>query len=910
MVSVVLEAVSKTRGFSVFVLAVASVCFVGTATAESKSWTGGNLNNGAHWNPNGIPVSGDGVTLNGGLGNPVNDISSWTVGSFYLTGGGSAGKALSGNALTIRPSAKDSNVLQADSIWTFGPNVTFDPSSYNSCRIRVFNNAVMTFDGDVDATGMTLMGYKHDAGSVRGGMFRFNRALKTPCLFLQHAEVRVQVNGAGNDIKQVRIYNGQNSLVMGRDYALDRPADADAPYTELSLGHTAGSADQTVDLNGHSQRAVLSTMNNKDGSYPVLTSASAAELHDYSTANYATFCIDLRGAVGYVLEVNASKTLTKPQVSTGTIGANAGSVILNESGAWTKAVIGGTGSLTFMKSNAIDSGHAVVSLDGTGTLTLADGTLQVVKELWIGGEKQASGYWGGLSASDVDHTDVHLAGGGRIFVVPGANPKTQATWDNGGGDNALKTAGNWSDDKSPNLSDATFLATFANAGGKAVITEDAALDGIVADFTSIGAFALESSGAANLTLGGDGIAVPAQAGTLYLRTPISVLCDQTWSVGSGATLMLGGALQPGPYASMFDSTITKTGAGDLTLAGDVGMGSLDVREGTLSIKGTTNAVALSTSISTINVAARTRNVFNGKVKMNNAALVINMGLGSELVFAGGFEGDYHHPQRTGAGGADVYTTFTKPYVAGVNTTMFIDNSAVWVTFAVSGNTFANVSAYNGGHIVCAAPYAFNYVNGTVQLGHAAGGTGYFDLGGYDQGIEGHIYAPLKGADPAYASVVTSGVAAVLHLRKSNTTNPGMYLSFTGAAGFAKEGPNVASLLRPSPTIGTLSIAEGELELAAEATWLNCSAVNVTGGTLKINAAAFGKDVPISITGGKMQIKSGVVQRCASLTLGEKTYVTGTFGGRGSGARHEMADYFADGGGILDLGNRGLVLIFK
>ena len=889
-------------------LSVVCACLAGAALAESKTWTGGNLNDPTHWNPNGVPGAEDSVTMTAS-GNPSNDITDWTIKSMYLSAGSST-KAFNGNALTIKPNASGMNALQVDSTWAFNPKLTFDPSLYSSCNIRVFNNATMTFNGEVDATGMTLMGYKHDAVNVSGGTFRFNGALKTPCLFLQHTQVKAEVNGAGNDIKQVRIYNGQNSLVLGRDYALDRPAGADAAYTELSLGHNAGATDQTVDLNGHSQRAILTTTSNKDGSYPVLTSASAAELHDYSAANYGTFCIGITGTAGYVLEANASKTFTKVQVSSGMIGANAGTVILNESGVWTKAFIGGTGSLTFKKSDAVSSGHAIVELDGSGKLTLADGTLQVVKELWIGGEKQASGYWGGTEAAGVDHTDAHLAGGGRIFVAPGANPKSQATWDNGGADNALKTAGNWSDNKSPNLSDATFLATFASAGDKAVITEDAALDGIVADFTSVSAFALESSGAAKLTLGGDGIAVPAQAGTLYLRTPISVLCDQTWSVGSGATLMLSGALQPGPYASMFDSSITKTGAGDLTLAGDVGTGALDVREGTLSLKGTTNAVALSTSLSTINVAARTRNVFNGKVKMNNAALAINMGLGSELVFAGGFEGEYHHPQRTGAAGADVYTTFTKPYVAGANTKMFIDSAPVWVTFAASGNTFADVFAYNGGHIVCAAPYAFNYVNGVIQLGHPFGGIGYLDLGGYDQGIVGHIYASDKSNDPTYASVVTSGVAAVLHLRKSNTTNPGMCLSFTGAAGFAKEGPNAASLWRPSPTTGTLSVSEGELELKAEATWLNCSAVNVTGGTLKINAVAFGKKVPISITGGKMQIPAGVVQRCATLTLGEKTYSAGTFGGRGSGAEYELEDYFVDGGGVLDVGRKGLILVVQ
>ena len=246
------------------------------------------------------------------------------------------------------------------------------------------------------------------------------------------------------------------------------------------------------------------------------------------------------------------------------------------------------------------------------------------------------------------------------------------------------------------------------------------------------------------------------------------------------------------------------------------------------------------------------------------------------------------------------------------------------------------------------PYAFA-LDGLTGVSFADDATkSSWDLCGCDQQAN-IVFSRCLGAK------VTSEHPATLHLvddalnyrKPSERDNGNMewsiqgtasqvdHSTFTGAASFSKEGVLKHYMMGESTSTGGVYVAKGELVFTKAATgkvtlpqttaitgpekdgyaftpltgsWRNASEAVVTGGTLTLeHGQVFGKVTDVKVSGdGVVNLAAGVVQKCHTLTIGETTYDSGTWGGPESDAEHKDA-HFA-GTGVLRVVGEGLGLI--
>lgn len=184
--------------------------------------------------------------------------------------------------------------------------------------------------------------------------------------------------------------------------------------------------------------------------------------------------------------------------------------------------------------------------------------------------------------------------------------------------------------RTPGFAD-TVVFSAANAlftsGSEIVTTVDApfTINGLIFESrpTSITSVTLEAGSNGSINLGTlsatSGIEVKSNAGAIRIDVPLTVSGSQVWQVsGAGASLDVSGPVT-------FNNTVTKTGAGELTLSGEnSSSGGLVITEGKLNINSPT---ALGTGRLTL---------AQGAVIDNTSGVPVSITTGNEITWSGSF----------------------------------------------------------------------------------------------------------------------------------------------------------------------------------------------------------------------------------------------------------------------------------
>ena len=730
-------------------------------------------------------------------------------------------------------------------------------------------------------------------------------------------------------------------------------------YRSLSTTETYGN----VNLNGFDQKAVaLSTTQDSQGyascdGYLRNTSATAATLTlEGATQDYLANCA-IRGALSIVWNPETSVTQTVNGITNHTMSGG----ITVSNGAFR---IAGAATFAQVPSIEIADGAAFVceattaaSLAGLANMSIGAGGRFVVGEgaanpffssstalyldsgaeiyipsdmtlqmstLTIGNVDYDPGTYSG-DPSDANYLP-QIKSGRITFASKVEVPTVEAVWTaNGVAPEDPGDADNWSWSGTgvPPLEARSLHVAFATAGTRAVF--DSAVD-----FKGI-AF----SGAADrFDIVGTGVVTVRSLGitsdtarTNRIDAPIRYSGSQTWNVGAGSRLEIGGGI-----ADTGAAELVKMGAGTLvldsasTFTGPITIGDGAANAGVVLVTAPTNAFGLASdspiTINTVNnsspaqgalhmactsatctverpvvfknsnsyyafrAEARTTNVFTKSVstvgtlrlRFDEFSEVICLGGGSFggwTCFGGDNRGKWIFREKP--------ATFNYLYLpAGARLHLDVASNTVGtIEFPSSSasDIFANV------------PYALASSATSVKFAHV---NSRLNISGGDQCV-GSFTSMTAGG-------VTSSVPAVLEFTQtSDIENTGVY--FYGAAGLFKKGAGRIAFPHSQTSSGSVGVGEGELAFTGGATWANATNITVNGtGVLEISSSnTFSPQCEMRLSDeGKVRIGTGVVQKVYRLYInGRPVGKRGLYGGVASTGNKRYADHF-EGEGLLEV----------
>ena len=545
---------------------------------------------------------------------------------------------------------------------------------------------------------------------------------------------------------------------------------------------------------------------------------------------------------------------------------------------------------------------------------------------------------------------------GKVIVVVGTptDPETtEATWVGGQSDTSISNADNWAGGTLPDLTSGSLVATFPAAAtvtipvGRAWLKGVRVEDGAAGDMFSLG-------GVGELWLGSSGVATESVdgAGKLSFGCGLVFALSQTWQVGVANSITFTDAAELSSLAGAVwtsrgaaEGTTSKSGAlvincsnpklGDSTLyhavtvAADCALGgpgatvTVDARNRPTLALTMKNCTLRNKEVIVQNINNNTQNrgwradtgvcVVKGKAYSNATSQNLwECATGAELRFEGGLsaisgtgKGPIFYPKYDGY---DVHVT---------NVAAQIRKFALGKSGTFSFETADNM-IYRGIHISGAGAKMRTAVPNAFKLGdptkstEAAGvsftANGTWDLCNCDQQVQ-----ILCGTA---AGKVTSENDAVVRLHDDveyagtddspNLTGAQQHTNncvFAGGAGLVKDGPLTHYYCGVSTSTGRVEVVNGNLVFAAGASWVNTSAVKVSGtGVLTVpDGKVFGRGAAMTIDtaeGASVEIPAGQVLRVASLTV-DGTPVKGAYKGVG-----------VTGGGEIFAGKPGLVLIVQ
>ena len=491
------------------------------------------------------------------------------------------------------------------------------------------------------------------------------------------------------------------------------------------------------------------------------------------------------------------------------------------------------------------------------------------------------------------------------YSVPGAD--TSDTWTGGEASDSASIDGNWKSGVAPSLQGGTLLATFAEGGSQAIFPGESDLRGIV--FSGGDFFIGSAVPGARLVLGSAGLsfAEPGEGETpeYTIGLPVAVESAQTWTVPSGVSVVLTNEVTAtdkikvpgagrvefrdgGQFANLSISNVTAILSGRICnidgTVSDVIKDTTDpgvlVTRGALSSAYTTifsNAVVEKCFYSNQGnmgytafvVATNSTCTFKGGVHVTIPWKEFRGQPGSECVFENGAKLDW--TVKFGGSGSR-FVIRNKPMAFDANAIVL----AATVRFECAGNSVGNsyqMRLESTGRLELAVDNVFN--NTALNIYNEKG---TIDLCGTRQPFKFVLSAGNK-------ATITGEAGSLLEVTQGTTVMEGtagstnICCKVQGGVGLLMSG--TGRLLMKGMAFessGDVSVSNGVLEFASDASWLNGTNVTVSGtGTLKIGKAeTFSKDFAVIHfeDSGMISVPAGMTQVFAEGWDGDRKLTSG------------------------------------
>ena len=942
------------------------------AHARTCRWLGGSgsWSDYTKWKNSGVPTAGDEVVFSNDTVSAaiVNDIAGLSLARISVTG--SAAATFSGSGVTLTDAEAFSNgvantvcsmpiafAASAPYVRTIG-NVTFNGdltgSAPTTFRVALSSNSgthTLTFNGAVNMPNANIR--LERPGNWNEHRVYFNGAVTAAALLkdmesgamLRH----VYLANTGNSIGTVRaayprIWCTSDNVMCG--------AVLQFGYCEEASGRfDLGATSQTIDrfdgtIGGQGQGYV-------NGSGTLTMEASG------NCPCPATFM----GSLSLVWAPTGNHALTftntkfADQPTTGTLSFNGGTATLDGARRFANAsaVSVGVGATFVCSSTAVGAFASATALtvDAGGKFTISAGAsnpftddiMDIVAatnaEIAIPsgmsfrcksfkvGDNYVTGEGGYYTGTDnpspgTAKTLSCLRGAGTVYIPYRAPEATVATWTGGGGANeSAQESQNWGGTL-PDLTEGSLTATFASGGTRAVISGGEKFTGFV--FSGAEAFEVASSGATPASLYTGGVTC-SSAGDFAISSPLSLAAVQTWTIGTGASLDVSGAL-----SSPSDYTLNVVGDGTLTLrggnsafsgamvfdgctthaSGSEPFGSSGATFTTSGATGGANVYFDGVTVSapvvcnethgnrygSFNFAANVTNVFNGSFTFSGTP---RPSIRGTTIFAGGLShtSGYRLIPAYGYTGTFIVTNVPAKITVGLQ----CDASCTWKLYAAS-NDFGTVGAQlNSGSMFCGVDWALDNAAMPLIFGYNA----FLDMNGHDQRIGSLRFAGTATTSGSIRS--STGLATLYFTQSSVATNSATRIY--GEISLVKAGASEFAVNRAVEATGALDVSEGLFAFTPAGSWANATNVMVRGtGSLSLaSSAAFNRKVRVSIAdSGKIVLADGVEQRVGSLYINGVRKFGGTWGSSDSGADNKDDAHFS-GPGVLAVASGSILIVW-
>ena len=611
-----------------------------------------------------------------------------------------------------------------------------------------------------------------------------------------------------------------------------------------------------------------------------------------------------------------------------------------------------------------------LAISDGGKIKPEAGTHLDVAAVTVNGVAVADGIYSGTAASHATQVD-WMDGAGMVCVGHGVPEAAQvsATWTGGGSDALSSTAANWNG-AAPTLTDGGAYVT-ASGGTGFTAADDVWLKGF--DLTSRSAFAFGAAAGKAFWLGSKGIA--GGTGTYTINTPQILTSDQKWNFKSGATVNFN---EPFDTRGLSELYVTGTTA-VYNVNSSLGPKGFQVH---FEHKSTVNIAAGVTNNADIRIwndqtdpnasdyfwsnskykkpvvfKGGAPTVMNGFLHNTSTEYTVTFEPNANVTFNAGFMGRNTTTLNVGAGAR---VRFNKPFLNRNGFYAYFDATGIFEMNA-EANCFGYAnpwsSVFNKGTIKLLVPYAlkdFHVPDGTFEYK----GTPKNDADAGRFEIAGSAVLDFCGNDQSLKSLaarggtITSETDAVLTLNANHNWTAALgptsrvdKTTWTGGVGLVYNGKDAnwpRFMMNVSSTTGRLEVVQGRLVFpkasgdpllltygseaagyyprpSKDASWTNCCAVTVRGGTLELeHSKTFGpqtvvKFVKTSNAYGKIKLADGVKQCVYALEIDGERQRQGTYGATGSGARYVNDALFAAGStGVLSVVGEGLglVILFK
>ena len=552
--------------------------------------------------------------------------------------------------------------------------------------------------------------------------------------------------------------------------------------------------------------------------------------------------------------------------------------------------------------------EATVRLGAGAELTLPAEATVTIRDLVVNGEKMS----GDFSAGDLRVPQLKA---GRIVATGSASSDT---WTGKGATASIADGANWQGGEKPDFGGgltATFSAADAERA-EAVVDADVRFAGLVFD-TADGFTFRPDSTAHEFAVGKDGITVASgSSGDYRFLAPVEFSAPQGWSTVAGTTLsLLGGTSAQG--------TVDKTGAGRLVVAGEnvwddrvtVVGGNVLLTGATITTSSGPDGIAItgkdavswdadkalylklatevgapaaatltisnavvektvmvrfpsSSSTHYFFASAGSTNEFRGFFRTCDASNQrLSAGIGSVTRFLGGG----YCPWAFGLVGQGTVLIGGKPFSTARN----LSTSRGRLIFEVGGNSFYGLSLEGDGgwidmkvdDVAGKAGCPLSLIGSLSQTAERKKQGAQLDIFATTQHfsqITGSNAGRDEGRNVDDSFITgTAGSLVVVTNKSAAAASTLNRVTFRGAVSYCHDSASGLMITNAASTsTGSLTVRNGTVTFAENASWTTASAVALEGGTLVLKSGAndhrtFGKKTPLSISGDAILSVQGV-----------------------------------------------------